>query len=289
MKGKNKISLKKNALPRIFEANSDESDDEGDACQSVCETQSAQCATNQSAQGAKNRANPNDAFDNINGIINSTQTGRANRANSDDDVNIVDVPGVPSVFRIENPSKKRDLGEKKNIGVDDACQSVCATQSAQRATNQSAQGAKTQSNEFNGNGERPPIKCCDSFELYNILKAEHGIVRQAYIELEAKRCFEVMQLEKEKKKLEIKIEIQKDHIKYLKKKTQNKEQSVKSLKMLLKNLREQSILSKEAYEVLKVIYILSTIHFNLYDFAKLTFILSRTNKSVNRHSLLILK
>lgn len=278
MKGKNKISLKKNALPRIFEANSD---DEGDACQSVCETQSAQCATNQSAQGAKNRANPNDAFDNINGIINSTQTGRANRANSDDDVNIVDVPGVPSVFRIENPSGKRDLGEKKNIVVDDACQSVCETQSAQCATNQS--------NEFNGNGERPPIKCCDSFELYNILKAEHGILRQAYIELEAKRCFEVMQLEKVKKKLEIKIEIQKDHIKYLKKKTQNKEQSAKSLKMLLKNLREQSILSKEAYEVLKVIYILSTIHFNLYDFAKLTFILSRTNKSVNRHSLLILK
>lgn len=113
--------------------------------------------------------------------------------------------------------------------------------------------AQVTENQSNKNFENLRIKCCDSIELLSILKLEHSDLRQKYIELEAEKCVQIAHLEKENKKLKMNAEIQKTHIKYLSKKVYRKEKSEQKLKDLLKDLKEECILSAEAYEALEVI------------------------------------
>lgn len=90
---------------------------------------------------------------------------------------------------------------------------------------------------------------CDNCELS---KAEKESIYQDYVELEAKRCVEVANLENCIKKLKMDAEISKQHIKYLSTKVYRKEKSEESLKSLLKDLKEQNVLSTQAYETLEV-------------------------------------
>lgn len=113
----------------------------------------------------------------------------------------------------------------------------------------SAQGAKQHSNE---NLNNPRKSCCNSFELNDILKAENESLRQEYVELETKRCVEVASLQNEIKKLKDNANVQKKHIKYLSGKIYKQEKSKESLQTLLKDLKEQSVLTAEAYDVLEV-------------------------------------
>lgn len=90
---------------------------------------------------------------------------------------------------------------------------------------------------------------CDNCEL---LKAEKESLRQDYIELDAKRCVEVADLENEIRKLKMDAEIRKQHMKYLSNKVNRKEKSEESLKNLLRDLKEQNVLPLQAYETLEV-------------------------------------
>lgn len=90
------------------------------------------------------------------------------------------------------------------------------------------------------------------------LKTEKHCIYQEYIELEAKRCIEISNLENTIKKLKMDAEIRKQHIKYLSAKVYRKEKSEESIKCLLKDLKEQKVLSSQAYETLEVCHISQT-------------------------------
>lgn len=118
---------------------------------------------------------------------------------------------------------------------------------------------------------------CDELKTQNnILKAEYGNLREEFIELETKKSIEVAALETEIKKLKANADIQKQHIKYLSSKVYNKEKSNESLKLLLKQLQEQNILSTKAYETLEVILNL------FYSFIFYDFIPYEINVAVSR-------
>lgn len=90
---------------------------------------------------------------------------------------------------------------------------------------------------------------CDNCE---ILKAEKKSLYQEYIELDAKRCVEVSKLKNAIEMLKMDADIRKQHIKYLTAKVYRKEKSNESLKILLKDLKEQNLLTLQAYETLEV-------------------------------------
>lgn len=102
--------------------------------------------------------------------------------------------------------------------------------------------------------------CCDCFKKHNILKAEYSNLRQEYINLEATKSVQISDLENKIEKMKMNLDIQKDHIKHISNKLYWKEQSEKSLKEFLKDLKEQNILSKEAYETLEVITVITMIY-----------------------------
>lgn len=85
-----------------------------------------------------------------------------------------------------------------------------------------------------------------------ILEAQKKNLYIEYVELDAKRCVEIANLEKENRKLKMNAGIRKQHIQYLSTKVHRKEKSEASLKILLKDLKEQNILSPQAYEALEV-------------------------------------
>lgn len=97
-----------------------------------------------------------------------------------------------------------------------------------------------------------PSISCDKCES---LKTEKQCIYQDYIELEAKRCIEIANLENTIKKLKMDAEIRKQHMKYLSAKVYRKEKSEESLKCLLEDLKAQNVLSSQAYEALKVCHI----------------------------------
>lgn len=103
----------------------------------------------------------------------------------------------------------------------------------------------------------PSNKCCNRCDelkgLNDILKAEYDSLREEFIDFEAKRCIEIANYEREINKLKMEADIRKQHIKYLSAKVYRKEKSEESLKLLLKELKEKSILSTKAYETLEVI------------------------------------
>lgn len=111
-------------------------------------------------------------------------------------------------------------------------------------------------NRENQSVQRVQRICCDCFEKHNILKVEYSNLRQEYINLEATKSVQISDLENKIEKLKMDLHIQKDHIKHISNKLYRKEQSEKSLKEFLKDLKEQNILSKEAYETLEVITII---------------------------------
>lgn len=113
----------------------------------------------------------------------------------------------------------------------------------------SAQCARQHSNENLNNTRK---SCCNSFELNEILKAEIESLRQEYVELETKRCVEVASIQNEIEKLKANANVQKKHIKYLSRTIYKQEKSKESLQTLLKDLKEQSVLTAEAYDVLQV-------------------------------------
>lgn len=147
------------------------------------------------------------------------------------------------------------LHDKNNSADETVIPCVSKKNMCLEQSKQSAKSAKHQNEmkKLGANCENPPIKCCDSFEIYNILKVEHANLRQAYIELEAKRCVEVAKLENEIRKFKMDADNQKQHIKQLLGKVYKQQKTGESLKSLLKDLKARSILSTEAYNILEVL------------------------------------
>lgn len=141
------------------------------------------------------------------------------------------ISSAPSVSSICDTNKNNSTNKRQVSGIIDA---VCPVETC-TAPKQCTNVHKTSS--------------CDNCE---ILKAEKKHLYQEYIELETKRCVEVEFLKKKIKNLEMDAEIRKQHMKYLSNKVFRKEKSEESLKILLKDLKEQNVLSLQAYETLEV-------------------------------------
>lgn len=99
----------------------------------------------------------------------------------------------------------------------------------------------------NQNQENQLLSECKIFEI------ENTNLRQAYAELEAKRCVEVEKMKHEISKLKANHEIQKTHMKCISKEIYSLKDPKQSMERLLDNLKEQNILCAEAHETLKVI------------------------------------
>lgn len=119
-----------------------------------------------------------------------------------------------------------------------------------------AHGAKNQFNVLPSACEDVmPVKCCDSAELHEILKAEYANLQLEYYELETKRCVELAKYENDLKMWRSKAEARKQEVKFLSLKISKLEKSEKSLKTLvetLKELKEQKMLSADAFNALEV-------------------------------------
>lgn len=142
---------------------------------------------------------------------------------------------------------------ENNSNSGDTFQQVVSSHTCLAKPAQSAKKKPAQPKQTNENCENVEHlqKCCDC-SLYEILKAEYAILRQEFVELQAQKNTEIAKLECVKKKLISEAAIKKEQIKYLTGKIYQKEKSVHSLKILLKDLNAQSVLSTEAYEILEV-------------------------------------
>lgn len=169
---------------------------------------------------------------------------------------------APILFGSENrESGENNEEHKERCNDEESVPKEKTTQSA--GDSASISDISCENNEEKGNGEdNVPKKNttksankgakCDLCEMCEIVKAEKESLRQEYIELEANNSLKIAKLENEIKKLKMESEIKKSHIKYLSAKVYRKEKSEESLKTLLKDLEEENVITRQAYDALEV-------------------------------------
>lgn len=147
------------------------------------------------------------------------------------------VPGKAVMAGLATDFSNESIENDENAINSDVNDSLCTAQTVPNVENQ------TKHNQINANREN---------QRYDILKCEYENLRQQYIELESQRCVQMANLENEVKKSQTKIKIQKEQIQYYQGKIHRIEKSEQSLKNLLDDFKERSILTAEAHATLEV-------------------------------------
>lgn len=215
--GKQRITLKRDALPKIF--------------------------------------NTSDAIVNASILpkvsINANDTSHAN--GGEQTIRVITNRKVISNHRNER-ELNRNIDPRSIQPIQPAQQAHCTDhKDIQSRHPLSANAARGTAIQFAQNTQNNGCGTCNELKNRNdILEAEYNLLREEFIDLEARKGIEITNLETEMKKLKFKTDIQKQELKYLSSKVYRKQKSEESLKLLLKDLEAQNVLSTKACETLAV-------------------------------------